>query len=536
MSSDDCLPGPLKDFVFDLHDSVRTSQIPSEQHTLYTGTYHDLTKKYFEKSSWPSPEAISDECGGDEVFLAIYKELAQRHDHSITRPSVLDRIEGWKVYCNLLDKLLGESDSKSPQGDASLFLLPEWAFDILHEFLYQFQGFCQFRTLTFASMAKFGPGGVSEGKTPPHHLTENLDTLSNNKDAWAVETVMYYLHRLVSIGNQTDAVAAFQYLAVFASVTLSRLECLLGDYTSSLNALAPINASTIIQPPRGAEEDAKAMTAEDIVQSVFASSLSMTYHAGVSYLMLRRYKDASRLLGGICATMKRGFQSGQYKNIIGSEQFAKLYDRMIALLAIITHACPSYGLVDESVSNTVRQKHGNQLSKIEAGEEGYEDMFIFACPKFITPAVPPYEDALTKGATNIHDPAYKLQIAHFMNEMSNQQTMMKLRSYMKLYTSISIEKLGRLVMEEEFTSLLLSYKQKMRQLECHVDADASPSPSSSPADGHFGTVMDIHYYIKDDVIHVDEAEKQKRFENFFMSQISMSSDIIKDVNALSMDF
>jgi len=47
MSSDDCLPGPLKDFIFDLHDSVsvRTSQIPAEQLTLYTGSFRDLTSK-----------------------------------------------------------------------------------------------------------------------------------------------------------------------------------------------------------------------------------------------------------------------------------------------------------------------------------------------------------------------------------------------------------------------------------------------------------------------------------------------------------
>ena len=45
MSSDDCLPGPLKDFIFDLHDSVRTSQIPAEQLTLYTGSFRELTSK-----------------------------------------------------------------------------------------------------------------------------------------------------------------------------------------------------------------------------------------------------------------------------------------------------------------------------------------------------------------------------------------------------------------------------------------------------------------------------------------------------------
>jgi len=349
--------------------------------------------------------------------------------------------------------------------------------------------------------------------------------LSKHKDAWAVETVMYYLHRLIAVGTKSDATPAFQYLAIFSSLTLCRLECLLGDYTSSLTALATIQSSLTVQPPRGSDEDAKSMTAQEVIDSVFAATVSMTYHAGVSYLMLRRYKDASRVLGGICATMRRGFQSGQYKKIAGSEQYSKLYDRMIALLAIITHACPSHGLVDESISNAVREKHGNQLSKIEAGEEGYEDLFIYACPKFITPSVPQYEDAMTKVAPNAHDTAYKLQVNHFMNEMSNQQTMMKLRSYMKLYTSISVEKLGRLVQEEEFESLLLSYKQKMRQLESEGNANEEK----------FGTVMDIHYYIKDDIIHVDEAEKQNRFENFFMSQISMASDVKKDIEGISVE-
>ena len=41
-----------------------------------------------------------------------------------------------------------------------------------------------------------------------------------------------------------------------------------------------------------------------------------------------------------------------------------------------------------------------------------------------------------------------------------------------------------------------------------------------------GTVMDIHNYIMDDVIHVDKAEKQNQFKSYFMSQISMTSDII----------
>jgi translation initiation factor 3 subunit L len=424
----------------------------------------------------------------------------------------------------LFDLLLAEAQTEgTSEDDSPFFLLPEWAFDILHEFLYQFQGFCQFRTGVFANASKYAPGGISAGKNPPAHILENLEVLEQSADAWAVERVMQYIARFIETGNSPSAPSAYQYLAIFASVTLSRLECLLGDYTSALSALALIRDDFVIAPPRGSDPDMTDMSAEEVVESVFAAKLSMTYHAGVSYLMLRRYKDASRVLGDICATMGRGFKSGSYKKIPGFEQFTKLYDRMIALLAIITHACPSYGLVDDSVANVVREKHGNQLSKIEAGEEGYEDLFIFACPKFINPSVPPYEDALIVGSSTSHDAVYKHQVNHFMNEMSNQQTMMKLRSYMKLYTSISMEKLGRLVMEEDFESLLLSYKLKTRQVECSDEGEV------------YGTVMDIHYFIKDGIIHVDEAEKQNRFENYFISQITQSTDIMKDVESISVE-
>lgn len=42
---DSFLPDTLKDFVFDLHDSFRTSQIPSEQLLNYGSTFRDLTSK-----------------------------------------------------------------------------------------------------------------------------------------------------------------------------------------------------------------------------------------------------------------------------------------------------------------------------------------------------------------------------------------------------------------------------------------------------------------------------------------------------------
>lgn len=435
-------------------------------------------------------------------------------------------MEGWHVYCSLFDLILEHISETENSTEDAIFLLPEWTFDILHEFVYQFQGFCQFRTATFANAAKFGPNGANEGKPTPNHITESLEVLSNNRDAWAVEKVLSYLHQFVT---STVKAPVFHYLALFATVTQSRLECLLGDYNASLAVLVNINSRTNIDPPRGADEDAKPVTGVEVVDSVFAAKLSVAYHEGVCYLMLRRYRDAARVLGDICTTMLRGFKSGEYKNVAGSDQFSKLYDRMMALLAIITHVSPANGLVDDALARGIRDKHGKQLSKIEAGEEGYEDLFIFACPKFVTPSVPKYELALTEGASaGPHgQDAYKLQVKHFVNEMANQQSMRKLRSYMKLYTSISVEKLGRLVMEEDFVSLLVSYKNKMRQIENKVCDDTGATTET------VGTVMDIHYFINEDMIHVDEAEKLHRFENYFLSQIAESAEIISDIDAIS---
>jgi len=564
---DSCIPAPLKDFVFDLHDSARRSQDAAEQSSLYTGVFRELSTKYFAQSAWPSPESIAQECGNDPLFLALYLELTHRHLHSVTRIQVADRIDGWHIYRKLFDLLLSEvateDDENDPPSSAgtSLYILPLWAFDILHEFVYQFQGFCQFRTQNAANAAK---STSTPGKTPSNHVMETLDLLSKNRDAWAVETVLFYLHRLIAVGSNSknNSSPAYRHLAIFASITLCRLECLLGDYSASLNAYSKLKS--LYNLPNDSEE---------IVNSVFAAKLSFAYHAGISYLMLRRYKDSTKILGDICATMQRGFKTGQLRKLPGSDQFLKLFDRMIALLAILTHICPTSFKLEDPLNRIIRDKHSSQLTKIEAGEEGYEEIFMFSCPKFISPSVPDYASVMmnnnqtsepgstttgnnsttntgTSTSTTNHagQDAYRLQINQFMLEMSQQQSIRKLRSYMKLYTSIGVSKLAGFndTAEEEFLARLVCCKHKMMQLEVTNDTAATDGSSNSNGtemeepvvvaaalqDDKLSAALDIHYHIVGDMVHVDEAEKQRRFENYFMKGIQTNSEIIKDVESI----
>lgn len=183
---------------------------------------------------------------------------------------------------------------------------------------------------------------------------------------------------------------------------------------------------------------------------------------------------------------------------------------MIALLAIVTHICPPAGLVEDSILRVIREKHGSILSKIDAGEEGYEDLFM--SPKFVTTSL---------------DNVYKLQLKRFSKEMAPQQAQRRLRSYMKLYTSIAVSKLAKFndMEEEEFTPLLVSYKHRMRQLEA--------PESNNFVEGIYKSALDIHYYLVEDTVHVDEAEKQRRFEKYFVGQIGQNIEILAE--AVSID-
>jgi translation initiation factor 3 subunit L len=422
-------------------------------------------------------------------------------------------MEGWDVYRELFDELLMVAeDDASSTGQPKLFILPDWAFDILHEFVYQFQGFCQFRTALYTSANKHNLLGEGEpNPKAPHHVVENLALMKQDdaKDVWSVETVMQYLHRLIAIGTKST-VPVYQYFGIFASITMSRLECLLTDYTSALQVMAPILESDAVVTKAGEETK----TFPDVVHSVFAARLSLTYHAGISFLMLRRYKDAATMVGSLCSHMQRGFKTGQLRKLPNTDQYYKNYDRMIALLAVVTHLCPQDNLVEESIAKVIREKHGAQLAK-----ENYTDLFLYCAPKFVSPIIPDFSKS------GLIENSYKHQVHLLEQEFACQSSFRELRSYLKLYTSIGVSKLTAFGNDEKALPCL---KLKLRQWE----SNNGEVPSLKEAS--LKSALDIHYYLEDDeIVHIDEAEKQRRFENYFMDQSAQSFDIRKDATSIN---
>ena len=237
---------------------------------------------------------------------------------------------------------------------------------------------------------------------------------------------------------------------------------------------------------------------------------------------------------------------------------------MIAILAICTHICPcskqllssssAVGMDEPSLSKYIREKHGSPLSK-----ECYTDIFVSCAPKFIAPAVPYYYD--TTSNTLVAHPlehAYKTQVRLLdQRELSTHSSFRKLRSYLKLYTSIPVRKLQSFFSPSSTTTttttdelvdtysteeLLLSFKVTMNQVESIViskqgnDTATTEGTSNGSSTTNAmiqlkssststSSALDIHYYLDMDTVHVDEAEKQRRFENYFVAQIIQNLEL-----------
>lgn len=88
----------------------------------------------------------------DPIFLILYNELYYRHLFSKTKPTLQQRFDSWDNYVQLFSLISKKKDIVAPetpsesQIDLALLELPvSWVWDIVDEFIYQFQSFCQYR-------------------------------------------------------------------------------------------------------------------------------------------------------------------------------------------------------------------------------------------------------------------------------------------------------------------------------------------------------------------------------------------------------
>jgi translation initiation factor 3 subunit L len=130
------VPDVVKSFVVYLYRYIREKNV-YEILQMYEGSFQKLSDRMFKNSPWPLVEAIAPYVDNDHVFCLLYRELWFRHVYARLTPTLDQRIESWDNYCNLFQIIL--------HGNVNMQLPNPWLWDMIDEFIYQFQSFCQYR-------------------------------------------------------------------------------------------------------------------------------------------------------------------------------------------------------------------------------------------------------------------------------------------------------------------------------------------------------------------------------------------------------
>lgn len=320
-----------------------------------------------------------------------------------------------------------------------------WAWDVIDEFIYQFNSFCSYRQ-------KVALKAENE---------EEIQVLKENPNTWGCYSVLNVLYSLIQRSQISEQLAAmkrgddpaqhagdygnrplYKMLGYFSIIGLLRVHCLLGDFSLALKTLDDI------------ELNKKAMFAR-----VMAAHFTTYYYVGFSYMMMRRYADAIRMFSHILVYVSRtkNFQkNAQYDSI------TKKNDQMYALIALCVAFHPTR--LDDTIHTALREKYGEQFNRLQRGGPDslplFEELFRSACPKFISPTPPDFDNP----EVNIDPVDHHLRI--FMEEVKNNMMSPTVKSYIKLYTTMDLKKLAGFLETDadKLRSWLLVNKQRSRQV------------------------------------------------------------------------
>ncbi|KAF2665607.1 putative eukaryotic translation initiation factor 3 subunit EifCl [Microthyrium microscopicum] len=425
--------------------------------------------------------------GGPQAIQDLSAQLAAAAAPLEFQATLETRFASYDAFCGMFHQLLNSAQPLDIEAPSYY-----WAWDVIDEFIYQFNSFCSYRQRVALK----------------NDNEEEISLLKDNPQVWGCYSVLNVLYSLIQRSQISEQLQAMKHnedpvkyageygsrplyrmLGYFSIIGLLRVHCLLGDFSLALKTLDDI------------ELNKKAMFAR-----VMAAHFTTYYYVGFSYMMMRRYSDAIRMFSHILIYVSRtkNFQkSSQYDSI------AKKNDQMYALIAICVAFQPTR--LDDTIHTALREKYGEQFNRMQRGGPDslpiFKELFKQACPKFISPTAPDFDNP----ELNLDPVEHHLAI--FMDEVKNNMWSPTVKSYLKLYTTMDLKKLaGFLDVEpEQLRHWLVVNKQRSRQIRW---------TERGLLDGEVVNSSDLDYALEGDLIHVSEAKVGRRLVDWYLRNLA----------------
>ncbi|KAJ3876048.1 RNA polymerase I-associated factor PAF67-domain-containing protein [Lentinula edodes] len=591
------VPDVVKSFIVSFHQAILNRDLPSIT-MFYTTTFPKLTDRFYSRAEWPEPEIIapllsSNNATEDQVhiFLVLYRDLYYRHVYSRLQPNIDDRFHSYENSCELFNYLLNSPSSANDESDepapVDLVLPEQWLWDIIDEFIYQFQVFCSWRSKV-------------KSKTD-----DELMMLADGTGVWSSYSVLNVLYSLIQKSKINEYIVAlkeeqgkenprpaeevaqsispytalplYRTLGYFSVLGLLRVHVLLGDFTLGLKVMDQVGEFLLGGSSFGAKTNKSSFTA---LPTLPATHISTHYYVGFCYMMLRRYPDAIRTFVTVLNFFQRMQRMRNYSGYERKDQYdqiAKTADRTLALYAmchsLVLPGSP-FTRLDDNITNSAKERYGDQMGRMSRGGSdalvAFEELFLYACPKFINANSPPYDDPeaiasllnadpadAAEGSSPIPtDPTHR-HLRLFLASAGAQSPLPTLRSFLHLYTSLTTEKLSSFLdlvkvnesdkeavedaeAEEEAIQEMMVLKQSSKSLSRIVPVqgkvdkgnDASSAgvrAQGSLLAGEMISTSDLNFVIDDNTIHIAESTVGRRYAGWFIKNTERSQRVLDEI-------
>jgi translation initiation factor 3 subunit L len=350
---------------------------------------------------------------------------------------------------------------------------------------------------------------------------EEIQTLKANPDAWSIQAVSRILRRLIArqktVASSDDS-NVHRLIGYYAIVENIRMNCLTGDYSLALKLVS---------------SHVNLWDSSELFNQVAASRVSLFYHTGVCMVMLRRYCDAMDVLSEIVSyivrvlkpTQSTGVSSGPGQRTAAQSQNQKMLDKILSLITMCFILSPGHTLEDQTMECIVSKQYGEKLKRLQNGDASvFQDMLEGSCPKFIFAGIPDYSQPMNYGTDS-----FARQVNVFMNEVRQNLSLVRLRSHLKLYSTIEVGKLARFndVSEDEIVSKIFACRHKSMQVQgSHGRGESSSRPTLA---------SDVKYHLQDDALIVNYTSKKDVplvIDNLFLSGIRKNLDCAIETNRI----
>lgn len=481
-------------------DPLLRQQKLDDIQTCYEIKFSHISDRYFKSQPWPHPDQVYP-LVEDDVFLMLYKELYFRHLYAKlgNTLSLEQRMESWENYSVLFERIFSDEDEMQ-----SIDLPVQWLWDMVDEYVYQFQDFCRYRT---KDLKKRTPQEI-EALTAKPQVWDTMQVLSTLNKMVVQSEINSILQqdkvepeaaKLHAVLNNEVGIAHVQYvLGYFSLVCMCRVHATCGDYYTALKAVEHLDFRS------GVSDQVP------VYMRVTSCYITLYYFMGYAYMMMRRYTDAVRTMTQVVLYLNR---TQHLTRPYQYEQINKRSEQMYKLISMCVSLCPQRQLED-SVMQHLQDKYADQLARLSKGEESmYEELFGYAAPKSIYPGLPNFAEPNTREITQTLTQQFNV----FLSDIRQQHKLPLIRSYLKLYTTISTAKLAAFaesMPEDHLRAHVMCLKHKTMGL-----LKGGGSASGSPLAGQVVSSSNVAFYVEKGVVHIADTRVAPTFVHYFTKHI-----------------